>query len=262
MYNFYSTYLISFIIFSVFGLIFDIFYPEIKHNKLSLENVKKEYVFVSELVLKNTFMYSFPLFLLCELFYIDYDYNVGMLTFLFQYGITIGLGINIEYLIQKIYDTTFFHKYYKLHNEYKPSYSFMVNYRHKYDYVLNMFLYVFPTILRFDPSVINTWIILIMYKQMILDVCDVKKIYLEYQEINYYKKHDTPLNSKFHYLDGLEEKDKVDEPANSSNEPANSSNEPDNSSNEPDNSSNEPDNSSNESITHADGHYSNSITTD
>ena len=180
MYYFYLTYLISYIFFSLFGLINDIFFPEFKLIKMSLTDVKFHYIYVSDVVFKNVVINSIPIFLVCEILYSNYSDTTTIIQYLSQYIITIVLGVNIEYLVYRLKTITYFREYYILKRDYSKSFGFMTHYEHIYDYYLSMLSIVFPALLRFHPDVFKSWIIIIVYKKLILDVVNIKELYLGY----------------------------------------------------------------------------------
>ena len=180
MYYFYLTYLISYIFFSLFGLINDIFFPEFKLKKMSLADVKFHYVYVSDIVFKNLVINSIPIFVLCEILYSNYRDNITIIQYLSQYIITIVLGVNIEYLVYRLKDSHYFREYHTMKHDYSQSFGFMTHYEHKYDYYLTMLSVVFPALLRFHPDTFKSWIIIILYKKIILDVVNIKEFCLEF----------------------------------------------------------------------------------
>ena len=184
MYYFYLTYLISYVFFSIFGLINDIFFPEFKLKRLSLADIKFHYVYVCDVVFKNLLVNSIPIFVLCEVVYSNYIDNTTIIQYLSQYMITILLGVNIEYLVYRLKTSNYFREYHTLKSEYCQSFGFMAHYEHKYDYYLTMISIVFPALLRFHPDTFKSWIIIILYKKIILDVVNIKEFYIDSYIIN------------------------------------------------------------------------------
>ena len=70
----YLIYIFSFYVFSTIGLIIDIFFPEMRTNKLSIEQIQHEYKHVYRTVLSNLTL-SLP-FSIASLFHLQSEMSL------------------------------------------------------------------------------------------------------------------------------------------------------------------------------------------
>lgn len=170
---FYLYFIIGYYFYSVFGLIIDIFTNDNRINTINIFAIKKNYIKVSQLVNTNVLLRSFPFLFLAELMYINYSKNISYIMFLFQYVITIILGFNLEYLLHRLKHSRYLYKYHSKHHEQKILFGYMTYYEDPYDFCVSMLLIIFPALLRFSPFITNTWILIYLYKTIILDHCNL-----------------------------------------------------------------------------------------
>ena len=180
MHYFYFYFIIGYSLFSIIGLIVDIFTSNIRINSIEINQIKSHYTNVVHNVSKNVLIHSLPIFLGCELFYINYKDNPTFLTYIGQYIITLGIGLNLEYLIHLFKHSKYFYKYHEFHHQYKHLFGFMTYYMNYYDFMLSTFILIFPAFLRFNPNIVNSWILLMLYKQIIGDHCNLELIGCQY----------------------------------------------------------------------------------
>jgi len=185
---FYLYFIIGYYFYSIIGLIIDIFTIDNRINLINIFSVKKNYIRVSNLVNTNVLLRSIPFLFLSELMYINYYEDVNYITFLFQYIVTLILGSNLEYLLH-ILRHNYLYKYHSKHHTQKILFGYMTFYEHPYDFYLSMMLIIFPALLRFSPSITNSWILLYLYKTVIIDHCNlfiIGKHYNLHHEIKKY----------------------------------------------------------------------------
>ena len=188
---FYLYFIIGYYFYSVLGLIIDIFASENRINTINIFSIRKNYMKVSNLVNTNVLLRSAPFLFLAELMYINYNENVSYMMYLGQYIITLIIGINLEYLVHRLKHTKYLYKYHSKHHEQKILFGYMTYYTHPYDFCLSMLLIIFPALLRFSPLITNTWILLYLYKTIILDHCNLfiignhYNLHHEIQKYNY-----------------------------------------------------------------------------
>ena len=169
---FYLYFIIGYYTYSVLGLIIDIFTIDNRINSMNIFSVKKNYIKVSNLVNKNVLLRSIPFLCLAELMYINYE-DVSYITFLCQYIVTLILGSNLEYLLHRLRHTNYLYKYHSKHHTQKILFGYMTFYEHPYDFYLSMMIIIFPALLRFSPSITHSWILLYLYKTVIIDHCNL-----------------------------------------------------------------------------------------
>ena len=180
MYYFYFYFIIGYNLFSIIGLIIDIFSSNIRINTININQIKSHYTNVVQNVSKNVLIHSLPVFLGCELFYLNYKDNTTFLTYIAEYIITLGIGLNLEYLIHLLKHSKYFYKYHEFHHQYQHLFGFMTYYMNYYDFILSTFILIFPAFLRFNPNIVNSWILLMLYKQIICDHCNLELIGCHY----------------------------------------------------------------------------------
>jgi len=169
---FYLYFIIGYYTYSVLGLIIDIFTIDNRINSMNIFSVKKNYIKVSHLVNTNVLLRSIPFLFLAELMYINYE-DVSYITFLCQYIVTLILGSNLEYLLHRLRHTNYLYNYHSKHHTQKLLFGYMTFYEHPYDFYLSMILIIFPALLRFSPSITHSWILLYLYKTVIIDHCNL-----------------------------------------------------------------------------------------
>jgi sterol desaturase/sphingolipid hydroxylase (fatty acid hydroxylase superfamily) len=170
---FYLYFIIGYYFYSVLGLIVDIFTIDNRINSINIFSVKKNYIQVSNLVNMNVLLRSIPFFCVAELMYINYNEGVSYTIFLCQYIVTLILGINLEYLFHRLRHTKYLYKYHSKHHNQKVLFGYMTFYEHPYDFYLSMMIIIFPALLRFSPLITHSWILLYLYKTVILDHCNL-----------------------------------------------------------------------------------------
>lgn len=186
---FYLYFIVGYYFYSMFGLIIDLFTTDNRINTINIFSIKKNYMKVSNLVNTNILLRSAPFLFLAELMYTNYNEHVSYMMFLGQYIITIILGINLEYLVHRLKHTNCLYKYHSKHHQQKILFGYMTYYTHPYDFCLSMLLIIFPALLRFSPFIANTWILIYLYKTVILDHCNLLYIgnhYNLHHEIKHY----------------------------------------------------------------------------
>jgi sterol desaturase/sphingolipid hydroxylase (fatty acid hydroxylase superfamily) len=169
---FYLYFIIAYYTYSVLGLIIDIFTIDNRINSMNIFSVKKNYIKVSNLVNTNVLLRSIPFLCFAELMYINYE-DVSYITFLCQYIVTLILGSNLEYLLHRLRHTNYLYNYHSKHHTQKLLFGYMTFYEHPYDFYLSMILIIFPALLRFSPSITHSWILLYLYKTVIIDHCNL-----------------------------------------------------------------------------------------
>lgn len=173
---FYLYFIIGYYTYSTIGLIIDIFTTDKRINSINIFSIKKEYINVSTLVNTNVIIRSLPFLLLAELMYVNHIKPISYVMFFIQYVITIILGINLEYLLNKLKHSNLLYKYHSKHHSKQILFGYMTYYTHPYDFCLSMLLIIFPALLRFSPMITNTWILLYLYKIVVLDHCNISII--------------------------------------------------------------------------------------
>ena len=191
---FYLYFIVGYYLYSVLGLIIDIFASENRINTINIFSIKKNYMKVSNLVNTNVLLRSAPFLFLAELMYINYNENISYMMFLGQYIITLILGINLEYLAHRLKHTNCLYKYHSKHHEQTLLFGYMTYYEHPYDFCLSMLLIIFPALLRFSPLITSTWILLYLYKILILDHCNLFIIGNHYNLHHEIKKYNYGIN--------------------------------------------------------------------
>ena len=169
---FYLYFIIGYYTYSVLGLIIDIFTIDNRINSMNIFSVKKNYIKVSNLVNTNVLLRSIPFLCFAELMYINYE-DVSYITFLCQYIVTLILGSNLEYLLHRLRHTNYLYNYHSKHHTQKLLFGYMTFYEHPYDFYMSMILIIFPALLRFSPSITHSWILLYLYKTVIIDHCNL-----------------------------------------------------------------------------------------
>ena len=196
---FYLYFIIGYYTYSTIGLIIDIFASENRINTINIFSIKQKYMEVSNLVNTNVIIKSIPFFMVAELMYINYNENISYMMYLIQYIITLIIGLNLEYLIHRLKHTTCLYKYHYKHHEQKLLFGYMTYYEHPYDFCLSMLLIIFPALLRFSPLITNIWVLLYLYKKIILDHCNLLVMGDNYNLHHEIKKY----NYGFKYIDNL-----------------------------------------------------------
>jgi sterol desaturase/sphingolipid hydroxylase (fatty acid hydroxylase superfamily) len=171
---FYFYFLISYVLYSTIGLIVDIFFDEQRITKLDINLIKTSYCKAYNNVSKNVLLVSIPFFIIAELMYLNYTFNDNIFTYIYQYTLTIILGLNLDYLINIFKHSEWFYKYHKHHHNSKELFGFMCYDQHIYDFCLSMIVVIFPALFRFNPLITITWIIVYLYNNMIINYCDLK----------------------------------------------------------------------------------------
>lgn len=196
---FYLYFIIGYYTYSVLGLIIDIFTIDNRINSMNIFLVKKKYIEVSNLVNSNVLLRSIPFLCFAELMYINYNEDISYITFLCQYIVTLILGSNLEYLLHRLRHTDCLYKYHSKHHTQKLLFGYMTFYEHPYDFCLTMTIIIFPALLRFSPHITNAWILLYLYKTIIIDHCNLFFIGKHYNLHHEVKKY----NYGIKYIDNV-----------------------------------------------------------
>jgi sterol desaturase/sphingolipid hydroxylase (fatty acid hydroxylase superfamily) len=177
---FYFIFLINYFLYSTIGLIVDIFFDEQRITKLDINLIKTTYSKAYNNVSKNILLVSIPFFVIAELMYVNYTPNDSIFTTLYQYILTIIIGLNLEYLINIFKHSKWFYKYHKHHHNSKELFGFMCYDQHIYDFCLSMIVVILPALFRFHPLITQAWITLHLYNNMIINYCDLKILGIHY----------------------------------------------------------------------------------
>jgi sterol desaturase/sphingolipid hydroxylase (fatty acid hydroxylase superfamily) len=170
---FYIYFISSYYLYSSIGLIIDIFASDIRINPLNNKLVKSKYLDVYENVFSNVIIKSIPPFVFAELMYLNYTNNTTIISYIFQYIFTLCLGFNIDYLINRFKHSKYFYKYHKKHHEQTDLFGFMTYYMNDYDFYISLIPVLFPVLFRFNPTIVNLWICMYMYKEIFIDHCNI-----------------------------------------------------------------------------------------
>jgi len=170
---FYIYFISSYYLYSSIGLIIDIFSSDIRINPLNNKLVKSKYLDVYENVFSNVIIKSIPPFVFAELMYLNYTNNTTIISYIFQYIFTLCLGFNIDYLINRFKHSKYFYKYHKKHHEQTYLFGFMTYYMNDYDFYISLIPVLFPVLFRFNPTIVNLWICMYMYKEIFIDHCNI-----------------------------------------------------------------------------------------
>ena len=164
----YLIYIFSFYVFSTIGLIIDIFFPEMRTNKLSIEQIQHEYKHVYRTVLSNLTFLSLPVFSIASLFYEESE--MSLYKFVLQIISTIFIGLALNEITIFVNDLQNMKKY-SLH--YKHKFGLMTFYNTVY--IVNMSIFISIT-LGYYSSICKLWITLWMFKRVIIDNSDIKAL--------------------------------------------------------------------------------------
>ena len=173
MYFFYFYFVISYCFYSTVGLIIDIFFNEHRIDKLDINLIKDIYSKAYDKVSTNVLLVSIPFFIFTELIYINYTYNTSLIVYTYEYIITILFGINLDYIINLLKHSSWFYKYHKEHHGKKELFGFMCYDQNKYDFCLSMIVVIFPALFRFSPEILQSWIMIYLYTNIILNYCNL-----------------------------------------------------------------------------------------
>ena len=177
---FYCYFLLSYVLYSTIGLIVDIFFDEKRINKMDINLIKHTYSNVYNNVSKNILLVSIPFFVIAELMYVNYTPCDSILTYVYQYILTIILGLNLDYLIHIFKHSKWFYKYHKQHHNSTEIFGFMCYDTHIYDFCLSMIVVILPALFRFHPQITNIWIILYLYNNMIINYYNMSILGIHY----------------------------------------------------------------------------------
>ena len=177
---FYCYFIISYFLYSTIGLIVDVFFDEQRINKLDINLIKQTYTKAYPNVSKNVLLVSIPYFIIAELMYLNYTPNNSIFTYIYQYLLTIILGLNLDYLLNIFKHSKWFYKYHKYHHNLKELFGFMSYDQHMYDFCLSMIVVILPALFRFHPHITITWIILYLYNNMIINYYNLNILGIHY----------------------------------------------------------------------------------
>lgn len=167
----YLIYIFSFYVFSTIGLIIDIFFPEMRTNKLSIEQIQHEYKHVYRTVSSNLTFLSLPVFSITSLFYEESE--LSLYKFVLQIISTIFIGLALNEISIFVNDLQNMKKY---SLNYKYKFGLMTFYEHPIVYSLNMAVFIFPITLGYYSLICKLWITLWMFKRVIIDNSDIKAL--------------------------------------------------------------------------------------
>ena len=201
----YLIFIFSFYFFSTLGLIVDVFFPEMRTNKLSIEQIQHEYKPVCRTVWSNLTVLSLPIFSIVSLFYEESE--LSLYKFVLQVISTIFIGLTLN-------EVTIFVNDLKNMKKYSLNYNFrfglMSFYEHPIVYIINMSTFIFPITLGYYTSICKSWITIWMFKKVIIDNSEI-------QDMLYYKNIVNAKIKEYLYftniLDTIEEKQKEEIPA-------------------------------------------------
>ena len=177
--------------YSIIGLIIEIFYDNLNLHKVEINNIKTNYLKLIDNVSNNVLINSIPTFIIIEILY-NNNNDISYLYIIGQSIIVCLLGINIDYGVHQLRHSKYFIKYHKIHHSLtQPLNPISTFYTHLYDFQLSLIPIIFPTILGFYPIVIHSWIFIYLSKSMMINYGNLKKlsvlyeIHHKYQYCNY-----------------------------------------------------------------------------
>ena len=199
----YLIFIFSFYFFSTLGLIVDVFFPEMRANKLTIEQIQNEYKHVYWTVSSNLTFLSLPIFSIASLFYEESQLSLYKFVLQIISTVFIGLALNeITILVNELQNM----KKYRL--QCKNKFGLMTFYEHPIVCMVNMSTFIFPITLGYYNLICKLWLTLWMFKRVIIDNSDI-------QDMLYYKKiFNTKIKEYLYFtniLETIEKETKHDE---------------------------------------------------
>ena len=195
----YLIFIFSFYFFSTLGLIVDVFFPEMRANKLTIEQIQNEYRHVYWTVSSNLTFLSLPIFSIASLFYEESQLSLYKFVLQIISTVFIGLALNeITILVNELQNM----KKYIL--PYKHKFGLMTFYEHPIVCMVNISTFIFPITLGYYNLICKLWLILWMFKRVIVDNSDI-------QDMLYYKNIiNTKIKEYLYFTNILETSEKKD----------------------------------------------------
>ena len=167
----YLVFIFSFYVFSTLGLIVDVFFPEMRANKLTIEQIQNEYKHVYWTVSSNLTFLSLPIFSIVSLFYEESELSLYKFVLQIISTVFIGLALNeITILVNELQNM----KKYRL--QCKNKFGLMTFYEHPIVCMVNMSTFIFPITLGYYTSICKSWITIWMFKKVIFDNSDIRNL--------------------------------------------------------------------------------------
>lgn len=170
MYYFYLNFVVSYTIFSSYVFIVDLFFQNLKLDKNSPQEIVNKYSALFPNVFKNVVIHTIPLFIWIEYIYYDYQYQLTILTFVFQFIVSIISSQFLFYWAHRMMHTKYLKKYHNVHHEVIIPIGISALYAHPIDaYIGNILpMGITPIILGFHPITINILITYMLFLTIIL----------------------------------------------------------------------------------------------
>ena len=193
MHYFYLNFVVSYTIFSSFVFIVDLFFQNLKLDKNSPQEIVNKYRSLFPNVFKNVVIHTIPLFIWIEYMYYDYQYQLTIVTFVFQFIVSIICSQFLFYWAHRMMHTKYFKKYHNVHHEVIIPIGISALYAHPIDaYLGNMIpMGITPIILRFHPITVNILITYMLFLTIILGHSNIigftktHDLHHKYKQYNY-----------------------------------------------------------------------------
>lgn len=158
MNNFFLYFVGTYLFTSGACLFIDIFIPELRNSKDSLDNIVGHYKYVSNRVFENLLIKVLPLYLFMELYYYGYESNRSMFVQYLQIILSLFLGHILHMHSIKLMQTNALQKYLTRDENIKYTFAWQTLYIHPVElYVVYLIPPILvPVIFGFNPDIINS----------------------------------------------------------------------------------------------------------
>jgi len=157
MNNFFLYFLGTYLVSSGGCLLVDIFAPQLRNTKDSLDNIVGQYKYVSNKVFENILVNVLPLYLFLEIYYYGYESNRGIFVQYLQILLSLFLGHLIHMYSIKLMQSNALQKYTTRDENIKYNFAWQTLYIHPVElYVVYLIPPILvPVVFGFSPNIIN-----------------------------------------------------------------------------------------------------------
>ena len=158
MNNFFLYFVGTYLFTSGTCLFIDIFSPELRNSKDSLDNIVGYYKYVSNNVFRNLLVNVLPLYLFLELYYYGYETNRCIFVQYLQILLSLFLGHILHMHSIKLMQSNALQKYLTRDENIKYTFAWQTLYIHPVElYVVYLIPPILvPVVFGFSPNIINT----------------------------------------------------------------------------------------------------------
>jgi sterol desaturase/sphingolipid hydroxylase (fatty acid hydroxylase superfamily) len=185
MFSYYILFVSSYSLLSLFFFLIDVFsykfktLGDLKIDKIKFEEMLDIYIKIFPNVAVNLFIYSIPISLLLDIYYVNYN-DLEFITVVLDIYLTYILSQIAFYWFHRLFHLAQIYKYHKKHHEIKIPVGMAAIYTHWLDFYGNIIsIGITPVLIGMNPLILYIWIFFSIFNTI-----------LAHSNIKYISQHD------------------------------------------------------------------------